>query len=177
MSCEQATKTITQIYSAPEIDDCICKLVPRSLKADFKQELFLILLGIDCDKIDQMNGSFKYFVVRVILNLCRQKRNVFHRTYLDKTVEYNTDKLNYQATSPADQDTMGDRADRETREDETIMRLVGIDEQLGNKDYPYHEQIVKLLAECGSLREVTKRTGIPHVTVHRTIKKVREHLR
>lgn len=173
MSCE----AIEKIYTLPEIDDCISKLVKKDLRPDFKQELFLILLGIDCEKINQMNGSFKYFVVRIILNLVRQKRNVFHKTYLDKTIEYNTDKLNYQATSPADMDTITDRATREQQEEDTIARLFGIDEHLGNINYPYHEEMIKLVMLCGSGREASRRTGIPETTVRRTIKKVREYLK
>lgn len=177
MSCGSAVKIITGIYSLPEIDDCISKLVTKELRPDFKQELFLILLGIDCDKINQMNGSLKYFVVRIILNLVRQKRNIFHRTYLDKTIEYNTDKINYQASSPADHDTMMERIERENKEDQTISKLYGIDENMGNKEYPYHQEIIKLILECGSMREVSRRTGIPDQSVRNTVYRVRKYLK
>jgi DNA-directed RNA polymerase specialized sigma24 family protein len=176
MSCDQARNTITAIYNLSEIDDCITKLVSKDLRDDFKQELFLILLSIPCEKINSMNGEIKYYVVRIILNLVRQKRNIFHKKYLDKTVEYNTDKLNYQTSSPADVDVMSSRAEREAEEENHINRLARIDIELGNQSYPYHAEIVKLVARFGSLREVSRQTGIPHVTVHRTLKRVRNQL-
>lgn len=175
MSCEAATKIITELYSAPEIDDCISKLVKKELGPDFKQELFLILLSVPCEKVEQMNGTFKYFVVRIILNLVRQEKNIFHKTYLDKTIEYDTDKLNYQTISPADIDTISERQQRENEEERIIRRFEIIDRELGNNSYPYHKEMIKLLVECGSNREVSRRTGIPHTTVDRTINHVRKY--
>lgn len=177
MSCEAATRAITTIYSLPEIDECIAKLVKKDLQHDFKQELFLILLQVPCERVEQMNGSFKYFVVRIILNLVRQKRNVFHKTYLDKTVEYNTDRMNYQASSPADVDTITERMEREQREEAIISRISGIDESLGNHNYPYHEAMIALVVKLGSMRKAAIETGIPEKTVQRTVKRIREHLR
>lgn len=176
MSCETATKTITEIYGSPDIDECISKLVTRDLRKDFKQELFVILLSIPCEKVDQMNGTFKYFVVRIILNLVRQKRNIFHKTYLDKTIEYNTDKLNYESCSPADRDIINERIERERAEDMKIQELIGIDEKLGNTDYPYFEKTIRLINKYGSLSEASRQTGIPKTTIHRIVKKIKGHI-
>jgi DNA-directed RNA polymerase specialized sigma24 family protein len=176
MSCEAARKAITLVYDLPEIDNCINKLVKQELRQDFKQELFLVLLQTPCEVIVKLNGSLKYYMVRIILNFVRQKRNSFYYTYLDKTIEYNTDKISYQTTSPADVDTIQERAEREQKEEEIINRLTGVDIELGNKSYPYHEQIIKLLAQFGSLRKVEQQTGIPKSTIHATVSRVRKHL-
>lgn len=177
MSCESATSKITAIYQQPEIDDCICKLVKKELRPDFKQELFLILLQVPCDTIDRMNGDLKYYVVRVILNLVRQQKNVFHKTYLDKTIEYNTEKINYQVSSPAETDTISERIEKELSEEKIIVRLDTIDLELGNSSYPFHRELIKLINKYGTIREVEKITGIPRTTIHRTVKKVRDQLR
>ena len=108
-----------------------------------------------------MNGNLKYFVVRIILNLVRQKRNVFHKTYLDKTVEYNSDLLKYETSSPADVDTMAERHENEDKEEEIINRIESIDKELGNLSYPYHRAMVELLSKLGSMRAVSYETGIP----------------
>lgn len=160
----------------PEIDDCICKLVREEYREDFKQELFLILLEIPCDRVVQMNGTFKYFVVRIILNLARQKKNEFHKKYLDRSVEYNTDKLNYQVSSPADVDTMGERIEREKREESILMQIPGIDKALGHDSFPYHEVILSMITKLGSMRKVSIETGIPATTLRRTVLRIREHL-
>lgn len=169
-------KMITDIYNSPEIDECISKLVNAGLRADFKQELFLILCSVPCEKIVSMNGNLKYFVVRIILNLVRQKRNVFHKTYLDKTVEYNSDLLKYETSSPADVDTMAERHEQEDKEEEIINRIESIDKELGNLSYPYHRAMVELLSKLGSMRAVSYETGIPFSTVQRTFKKIRQQL-
>ena len=176
MSCEAATISITNIYQHPEIDQCICKLVEPEYRQDFKQELFLILLQIDCDTVAKMNGDLKFYVVRIILNLVRQQRNVFHKKYLDKTVEYNTDKINYEMSSPADIDTITERAEREQKEEETISRLNGIDLHLGNDNYPVYEKMIRLIADKGNMYRVSIATGIPNETIRRMVGKVRKHL-
>ena len=174
---ELSQQLITDIYNNPEIDECIAKLVDTGLRADFKQELFLTLCSVPCEKIISMNGSLKYFTVRIILNLVRQKRNVFHKTYLDKTVEYNSDKFKYETSSPADVDTMAERCERENREESIINRIESIDAELGNTSFPYHHAMVELLSKLGSVRAVSDETGIPLTTAQRTFKKIRQHLK
>lgn len=174
MSCEAARKVITNIYQDTEIDDCISKLVTKGLRDDFKQELFLILLKLPCETIDELKGDLKYYVVKIVLNLVRQKRNVFHKKYLDNRIEYNTDKLILQSDNQPD---FSERVNKENFEDSLLEKIFGIDIELGNHSYPYYEAMIRLLAECGSLRNVTKKTGIPKSTVHRTVNKIRNHLK
>ena len=174
MPCEQARKTITEIYNLGEIDDCIAKLVSEEFRQDFKQELFLILLDIPCEKVNQMTDYFKLFVIRIILNLVRQKRNIFHKKYLDRTVEYNTDKLSHFLQ---DSDNTEEMAERREIEEFLVSGVDGIDIELGNKRWPYHAAMIKLLVKFGSRVEVAKQTGISTVQIHRTLKRIREHLK
>lgn len=176
MSCEKATEKIKSIYSHPEIDECIKKFVSKEHREDFKQEVFLILLQIPCETIDKISGSLKYYIVRIILNLVRQQNNVFHKKYLDKTIEYNTDKLLYEISSPADVDTISERMEREEKELEIIERLKGVDLKLGNKSFPYHEKMIHLIADVGNMHRASIETGIPYTNVKRIVKKVRNKL-
>ena len=100
-------KILTQLYTNSDLDDCIRKVIPTNHREDFKQELFLILLEKPSGEIIRISESGKllYYVVRIILNLSRQERNVFHTKYMDKRIEYNTAKVNY-SRSPADFNTM-----------------------------------------------------------------------
>lgn len=160
---------LTALYTSPEIDKCIARLIPKDLRQDFKQELFLILLQIPSEIIARMNGSLKYFVVRIILNLARQKNNIFHKKYLNKTTELKD--------YPDEPNLIEERIELEAIEDKIIMNLENIDTALGNSSYPYHREIIKLLAEYGSIREVSRQTDIPRVSLGRTINKVRKKLK
>lgn len=177
MPCESAQKKIAEIYSLKEVDDCIAKFVAPELRQDFKQELFLILLEINPETIEKSGSEFKYYVVRIIINLVNQQRNVFHKKYLNKTVVYNSDLLKYTSSSPADIDTMAERIQREKKEDEMAARLQDIDKEIGNNGYPFYREMVRLFFKFGSKVEISRQTGIPNVTVHRTLKRVREQLR
>jgi len=177
MSCSKARESISAIYSSNEIDDCIRKLIIPNNREDFKHEVFLILLQIPCDEIVRMNGTFKFYVVRIILNLARQRNNIYHRLYIDKTVEYNSDKLAYETSSPADFDSMQERVSREEQELMDVQRLKTIDQEMGKKDFPVYWATLKALVECGSFRKLEQQTGIPAGTAHRTIQKIRDQLK
>jgi hypothetical protein len=81
---------ITELYKSREIDDCINKLIPAQDRDDFKQELFLILLEKQTEEIVRIDqtGKMLYYVVRIIINLSRQQRNVYHSKYRDKKIAY-----------------------------------------------------------------------------------------
>jgi len=165
---------IADIYQSKDIDDCIQKLVISKHRQDFKHEVFLILCQIPCEEVIKMNGTFRYYVVRIILNLARQKFNVYHRTYLNSQVVYDTDKLKYESSNPAEINTMAERAEREAKELEQVRRIINIDIEMGKDDFPVYWATVKALVHCGSYRKLEEETGIPIATAHRTIQKVRE---
>lgn len=174
MSCESATKIITAIYSLPEVDDCICKLVRKEHREDFKQELFLILLEQPCDKVVQMNGTFKYFVVRIILNLVRQKKNVYHTKYLDPKTTYNTDIVLYQSTHPAEHDTMAERIDREQKEQDLLIEINNLDQIMGTF---YHRELLKIVVKEGGQQAAARKLGIRQSSISDSVRKVRNYLK
>lgn len=177
MSCDKAKKIIADLYESKELDHCINKNVHHKYRDDFRQELFLRLLQLPCDKITVDIKNIRYYTVKIILNLVHGKYDIYRKLYRDEKTVYDNDKVEYAMQSPADQDTIQDRILREQAEDELLSRVIGIDVELGNEGYPYHEKMVILMAQLGSQREIERQTGIPHVTVHRTLKRVREHLR
>ncbi len=69
MSCEKSREAIINSYSSKEVDDCIYKLVRDDHRKDFKQELFLKLLEVPCDKVMVISskGELRYYIVWVIL--------------------------------------------------------------------------------------------------------------
>ncbi len=175
MSCDKAIDVITQTYNLKEVDDCIAKLVPPALRGDFKQELFLILLETPCEKVAEIGGGLKYYTVRVILNLVRQKKNVYHKKYRDPQVVYDTDKLVYQTASPDGIDTIGDRITREQKELDMISALDDLPKT--KNGMPYYKILVELIAELGSHHAASRHLGIPRRSISDSVQRVREHLK
>lgn len=174
MSCEQARKLIEKAYRLKDLDDCIEKVIPSRHRADFKQELFLILLQKDCAHIESLGDKLNFYIVRIILNLSNWQRGMYQKKYVDPKTVYDTEKIMY-SRSPAEVDTMEERVEREDREDQIIKELEEVDGVLGNTNYPFYKNLIRLLAEYGSMSEVSRETGIPKTTIHRSIQRVRDH--
>lgn len=135
----------------------------------------MILLEKPSEEIIRISedGKLLYYVVRIILNLSRQAKNIYHTKYNDKRVDYDTEKVLY-SRCPSEVDTMGERIDRENREERFLEELNGIDVRMGG-NYPFHENLISLIVEYG-LRETSRQTGIPKSTLHDSVKKIRGHL-
>lgn len=164
-------RIITDLYNSPDLADCITKIVKPLHREDFKQELFIIILEIDRSKIIQLHkeGVLKYFVVRICLNLTRQKRNIYHKKYLDYE-----NKIQLPETLTIENPDISDRILKEDKE----LRLCNhIESDLENVfGTHYYKSLVKLIAEKGSMREVSRQTGIHISSISKAVKKVREHL-
>lgn len=160
---------IEELFLSTELDDCIEKMVREDLRDDFKQELFVILLNQDKKKIEEIYGrnELKYFVVRIIVNLASQTRNVFHKKYLNKSV--------------VSVGEFYEEADTICPEDETKMKNEIIFEKISEMDNHlgtfYYRALTELVKRHGSMNKAAKETGIPLTTISNGFKKIREHLK
>jgi hypothetical protein len=179
MSCEKAQAIISDLYSQPEIGDCINRIVEKGPRDDFKQELFVVLLEKPCEEIVAIydRGGIRYYVVRVILNLFNQKRNVFQKTYLSGKVDYDTEKVLYHSTPPSELNQMEERQRREDIEDFILEGAAGIDSKMGNNSFPYYEHIINSLNKYGTMRETSRQLKIPVASISMAVKRVREYLK
>lgn len=170
-------RLIADLYQNQELNDCIHKFIPATHREDFKQELFLILLEKPHEEIIRISetGKLVYYVVRIILNLYRQERNVFHTKYLDKRIEYDTEKTN-SFQPEVEYFTIDKRQELEELEERFLQELDGIDGKMGGIDYPYYQSLVELIVKYGSMAEVSRQTGIPKCTISRSVKRVRNYL-
>jgi len=145
--------------------------VPEYIRNDFKQELFIILLGKDHSLIIELhdNKQLVRYIARIIINLMRQSKNVFHRTYNKGVVELNTETLGY-CEHP---DELQIRKFKEDSEDNVLQRIEGLDEELGTC---YYRLLASAYKKHGSMREVSRQTGIPVMSISDSFKKLRKHL-
>ncbi len=173
---DKLTDIISILYTSRELDECISKVVAPRHRDDFKQELFLILLEKPPQEIVRIaeTGKLLYYVVRIILNLSRQERNIYHTKYLDKKTEYNTDRV---LQSCEEELGIEERQEKETAEDAALYEFRLMDDKLRPGGFPYYRSLVELVVKYGSLREAEQATGIPRSTLHDTIVKVRNYLK
>jgi DNA-directed RNA polymerase specialized sigma24 family protein len=143
---------IERLYTCSDINSAIKKLVKPEDRDDFKQELFLILLESCQKKLNEINekGQLTFYVVRIIINLTRQDKNVYLKKYGNHFTEY-IDK---------------GQADEDYTEDYESIRYV-----LENDNY--HMNMLKIYAAEGSMRAVSDKTGIPLSSVYNAIKTAR----
>lgn len=168
-------KIISDLYVSVELDRCIVKMVKAADREDFKQELFLILSTQSEELIQRLyqTGKLRFYVVRVIINLSRSKEHVYNKKYNDRRVVYDTDKVS-SYVHPAENGEIEIRIAREERE----LRLChevqnNLEAHFGTW---YYKALIDLINKHGSMRAVSRLTGINPCSIYRSVKKVREHL-
>ena len=166
---------IEKLYKSNDLDNCIRKMVRPDHQADFKHELILLLYDKPQSLILSLynTSGLTYYVVRIILNLVNQKRNVYHRTYNDYSVLYDTEIVSQvkREHEPVD-------IEKRLKEEEKEQRLINhIKNGLDEKDkFPYYRELVEAVERYGGIRKASKATGVPRNTISRAIKRVREKL-
>lgn len=168
------SEIIEDLYLSPEVDRCILKLVNKEYQEDFKQELFIIIATMKEEVIVTLHkrNQLKFYIARVILNLCRHKRKFYHKQYLDRSVTYDTDAIN-RMNPPSDYNQMEERIAAEDREMQLVEAVEAFDSTFNT---PYFRMLVHVVNNTGSMREASRQTGIDVSVISRSMKKVREHL-
>ena len=138
----------------------VFKNIGKDLWEDLRQEVALIVLQYECAKIAELEAKgkqvFKFWIVRICCNQTNSKYGKFGRLY--------------GSLLPV----------------EDIMKFVKEEEQIDNSQevadgitkiveslYWYDQEILKMYVDLGSVRKVSKQTGIPHTSIFITIKKIR----
>jgi transposase-like protein len=138
----------------------VFKNIGKDLWEDLRQEVAYIVLQYDAEKIAELEAKgkqvFKFWIVRICCNQTNSKYGKFGRLY--------------GSLLPV----------------EDIMKFVKEDEPIDNSQevadgiskiveglYWYDQEILKMYVDLGSVRKVSKQTGIPHTSIFITIKKIR----
>lgn len=165
---------IEELYLSPEVDRCIAKMVTKDLQGDFKQELFIIIGTMKADVLHTLYNTnrIKFYVTRIIINLAHQSRNTFLSTYKNNRVTYDTDAIN-RANPPSDYDQMEERIAAEDKELRQVAAVENMDEQFNT---PYFRLLSHAVCDMGSMRKVSRETGVSVSAISRGIDKVRKHI-
>lgn len=138
----------------------VFKNIGKDLWEDLRQEVAYIVLQYDRKKISELEEKgkqvFKFWIVRICCNQTNSKYGKFGRMYANLIpVE---DILKFVKEE--------EPIDNSQEVADGITKLV---EEL----YWYDQEILKMYVELGSVRKVSKQTGIPHTSIFITIKKIR----
>lgn len=165
---------IERLYRSRELDDCISKLIRPDHRSDFKHELILVLYGLPHHFICSLFNSsgLTFYVVRSIINLSRNKHDVYLKNYTNQNIDLLPDMPN---EIPSHEDC--DMEKREAEEQREIDLLFEINHRLDDPDrFPYYRSIIEQVAKHGGIRAASRELGIPKTTIFNSIKKVRDKL-
>lgn len=135
--------------------------IGKDLWEDLRQEVAVIVLEYDSEKLRELEAKgkqvFKFWIVRICCNQTNSKYGKFGRMYA--------------ALVPV----------------EDIVKFIKEEEEIDNSQavadsiskiveglYWYDQEILKMYVELGSVRKVSKQTGIPHTSIFITIKNIRK---
>lgn len=87
----RCNELIEKIYRCREINDFINKIRPEHLQNDLRQEMAMVLLNYDCDKLQKMNeeNNLIRFTIKVIYIMAYLTYNPFYNQFRKKHTEAN----------------------------------------------------------------------------------------
>jgi hypothetical protein len=153
---------LTQYWASKEVNDAFEKMQPEELRYDLKAEVFLVLCEMDDEKLIGMfeRNELKFYIVRIMLNMIKSDRSSFYKNYRNHTEFVNVDKdfelINY---------------DKMDLVDKLEQNLEGL--------HWYNKEILKLYAIDfkKNAKELSRKTGIPYMSIVRTINKTKKQMK
>lgn len=137
------------------------KNIGRDLWEDLRQEVALIVLEYDKDKIKDLEEKgkqvFKFWIVRICCNQLHSKYGKMWRLY--------------NQLLPVEDIVKFVREEDEDFDDQPLINSI---EKKIEQLYWYDKEILKMYIELGSVRKVSAVTGIPHTSIFITIKNIRK---
>ena len=165
-----AEQIILDLHRSGEIRKaCLTITGGDPLWRDLEQECVLILLEKDPDKILQIHsqGYFKFYVVRLLLNLYRGKNNQFAQKYRhhDSTEEIdpNADMTHEEYNSLMD--------------DMWAIAEAEMDSWAKEGAFPYDKELLKLHMATGNMKKLSRETGIPYRSVIYSIEQAKAKIK
>ncbi len=139
----------------------VFKNIGKDLWEDLRQEVALIVLEYDKDKLEQLVGKtkqvFKFWVVRVCCNQIHSKYGKMWRMYNQILAVEDVTKFI-----------------KEEEDIDNSQKTIDIIYNKIQELYWYDKEILKMYIELGSVRKVSAQTGIPHTSIFITIKNIRK---
>jgi hypothetical protein len=161
-------KHIENIYRSPQINQLIKSVRPESLQDDLRQEMALALLGIDCEKINEIwaSNGLLGFSIKIITNMAFSSTSQFYKKFRKNEYEKAIMYLKSQLKLPELNPTFAKIANQ---------RLI---DKYGEDEMQAHEAILfNKYVEFRSCKKVAEFYNIPEKHVKDIIRKTKLELR
>lgn len=151
---------LEQYWDLKEVNDAFAKMQPEELQYDLKAEVFLVLCEMNEEKLVGLfeRNELKFYIVRIMLNMIKSDRSTFYKNY-----------RNY--SEFVDQDYPCDDNDKTDMFEKLELNLDGL--------HWYNKEMLKLYAIDfkKNAKELSRKTGIPYMSIIRTINKTKKQMK
>lgn len=167
LSRDEIVKIISEDKELPKICRKLAK--EKSRADDLYQELMLVLLEYNPNRIEeiynQSSSAFKFFVVRIAMNMAYNKGSKFNRM-MNCCTELTTDIA--EETHP----------NREPIFQEVEKTIASIQDEYRSKNkFPYELRMFEQYLKEGSLRRISDKTNIPLKSVFAAVNSIRKKIK
>lgn len=151
-------KIVEQYWLNDEVNQAFAKMQPEELQYDLKVEVFMVLLEMDDEKLFGLyeRGEIRFYIVRTMLNMIKSDRSQFWKKYRNYT-EY-------------------EHKEQAETEQHSVINVMenGIE-----KLHWYQKEILNLYTfEFNkNAKELSRKTGIPYMSIIRTLKQTKTELK
>lgn len=151
-------KIIEEYWLNEEVNQAFAKMQPELLQYDLKVEVFMVLLEMEKEKLFGLyeRNEIRFYIVRTMLNMIKSDRSQFWKKYRNYTEYEDNDNADIEQNSVID-----------------IMEK-GIENL-----HWYQKQILNLYTfEFNkNAKELSRKTGIPYMSIIRTLKQTKNELK
>ena len=151
-------KIVEQYWLNDEVNQAFAKMQPEELQYDLKVEVFMVLLEMEDEKLFGLykRGEIRFYIVRTMLNMIKSDRSQFWKKYRNYT-EYE------------------DKEQAETEQNSVINVM----EKGIEKLHWYQKEILNLYTFDfnKNAKELSRKTGIPYMSIIRTLKQTKNELK
>lgn len=141
--------------------ESVFRNIGKNLWEDLRQEIAWIVLQYDRYKIIELESKgkqvFKFWVVRICCNQTNTKYGKFGKLHA--------------SLIPVEDIMLFIKEDQHIDNTDEVAHSI---EKIVKEMYWYDQEILKMYVNLGSVRKVSKETGIPHTSIFITIKKIRK---
>lgn len=139
------------------MNQAFTKMHPIELQSDLKSEVFLVLAEMPEEKLIQLyeNKHLRFYIVRVMINMVSSSTNQFYKNYRNYS-EFSGDII-------------------ENEQTDISKKITESFEDL----HWYKKEIMRLYThefKCNA-KELSRNTGIPYISIIRTINSVKKELK
>lgn len=150
---------IEKLWRSKEVNQAFAKMQPEDLQEDLKSEVFCVLLELSEEKLQGMyeRNELKFYIVRIMLNMIKSDRSGFWKKYRNFT-ELETKEI------------------KEEHYEEEIFD--NLESSLLTLHW-YQAELLNIYANefNSNAKEVSKATGIPYMSIIRTLKQTKNELK